>query len=93
MNSAQITGNRDCRLGSERCSVCVRVYMSTKKLIVLFYQVFLMFRNECTVTPEDALFYRHVIVFTPFATTTLGLAAICLIALWDYNQKRRMLHL
>ena len=52
-----------------------------------------MFRNECTVTPEDALFYRHVIVFTPFAATTLGLAAICLIALWDYYQKRRMLQL
>lgn len=39
---------------------------------------------------RDAAFYRQVIVYTPFAATGLGLAAICLMAVWDYKTKREI---
>jgi hypothetical protein len=49
--------------------------------------------NGCTVEENlrDAAFYRHVIVFTPFAATALGLASICLLALYQYLKRRGML--
>ena len=49
--------------------------------------------NGCTMQENlrDAAFYRHVIVYTPFAATVLGLASICLLALYQYWKRRGML--
>ena len=49
--------------------------------------------NDCTIQEKlrDAAFYRHVIVFTPFAATALGLASICLLALYQYCKRREIL--
>ena len=49
--------------------------------------------KDCTVQENlrDAAFYRHVIVYTPFAATVLGLASICLLALYQYWKRRGML--
>ena len=46
---------------------------------------------DCTVQENlrDAAFYRHVIVFTPFAATALGLASICLLTLY-HNCKKKL---
>ena len=51
------------------------------------------FSNGCSYEENlrDTLFYRHVIVFTPFAATALGLASICLLALHQYCKRRKML--
>ena len=47
---------------------------------------------DCTMQENlDAAFYRHVIVYTPFAATVLGLASICLLALYQYWKRREML--
>ena len=40
---------------------------------------------------RDAYFYRHVIVFTPFAATAMGLASICALALHQYCKRRMLL--
>ena len=49
--------------------------------------------HDCTYQENlhDAEFFRHVIVFTPFAATALGLASICLLALYQYCKRRGML--
>lgn len=46
------------------------------------------FSPNCTIAGNyiDAVFYRRVIVFTPFAATALGLVSICLLALWEYSR-------
>ena len=51
------------------------------------------FSNGCSYEENvrDAHFYRHVIVFTPFAVTALGLASICLLVLYQYCKRREML--
>ena len=51
--------------------------------------------NACTVEENlrDAAFYRHVIVFTPFTATVLGLVSICLLALYQYYKRRGMLQI
>ena len=42
------------------------------------------------VTPASRLFSRHVVVFTPLAATAVGLLAVCLMALWEYYERRKM---
>lgn len=55
----------------------------------------LTFSNDCSYDENlrDATFYRHVIVFTPFAATALGLASICLLALYQYCKRRKVLQI
>ena len=56
-------------------------------MLVLYY-----FSPDCTETgvQRDAVFYRQLIVFTTFASTAMGLVGICLLALWDYYQRRQV---
>ena len=50
------------------------------------------FSPHCTIAGNhsDAHFFRHVIVFTPFAATALGLVSICLLALWEYSRREEI---
>ena len=52
----------------------------------------IFFSVDCSEAGElrEGVFYRQVIVFTSFASTAMGLVGICLLALWDYYQKRQM---
>ena len=62
------------------------------KLNIAYVFIAFTFSNSCTYQENlDAKFFRHVIVFTPFAATALGLASICLLALYQHCKRRKML--
>ena len=53
---------------------------------------YFIFSPDCTDAgvQRDAVFYRQVIVFTTFASTAMGLAGICLLALWECYKRRQL---
>ena len=60
---------------------------------VCVIDIFIAFTFSCSYEENlcDAFFYRHVIVFTPFAATAMGLASICALALHQYCKRRMLL--
>lgn len=86
--------------------ICVNIYKcydiththvhsyTPRPIVNLAYTIFcsLTLSTGCSYEENlrDAKFYTHVIVFTPFAATVMGLASICLLALYQYYQRRKM---
>ena len=67
-------------------------HTSLNNLVYAKFSLCFLCSKNCTEAENlrDADFYRNVIVYTPFAATAMGLAAICLLALLDYCKKKEM---
>ena len=70
-------------------TLCVFMSYNVWVYSALYAFCFMTLSHDCTVQENlcDAAFYRHVIVFTPFAATALGLASICLILYHNCKKK------